>query len=53
MLQSGISIGNDGSDCQQKQKRKVPADILLSSSNADPYYSLSPSLNGKARNYSL
>jgi len=41
------------SDCQQKRKRKVPADILLSSSNADPYYSLSPSLNGKVRNYSL
>ena len=39
-------------ECQYKREQKLNADFRLFSVNADPYYSISPSLYEKAKKYS-
>jgi len=40
-------------ECQYKQKQMLSVDVLFSSVSTEPYYSLSPSLFEKVRNFSL
>jgi hypothetical protein len=40
-------------DCEYKRNQRLDTDILISSANADLYYSLSPAFFKKERNLSL